>query len=41
MKNYVVLLGEAKIALLGPISEGRSFVEDGPSDVGVVKITVA
>ena len=37
----MVLLGEAKIASLGPISEGRSFVEDGPSDVGVVKITVA
>ena len=41
MENYVILLGEAKVASLGPISEGRSFVEDGPSHVGVVMITVA
>ena len=41
LENYVILLGEAKVASLGPISEGRSFVEDGPSYVGVVKITVA
>ena len=37
----MILLCEAKVVLLGPISESRSFVEDGPSYVGVVKITVA
>ena len=37
----MILLGEAKVASLGPISEGWSFVEDGPSYVGVVKVTVA